>query len=513
MSVQLNQWINAFSSSEEYQTLPNLPLAYVTEVLQAEATTMHELYAAELHELTKEQLTDFLMLMREQADADSEPDAEQFFEETYVITRTFWQFLANNQLLAVSTIQMAELLAAFELVASVGEWAQPVIDSTPVSVNTDPTLPEWREYVAEDIKCYVQLWLTVYLNSAKWRKGRHLIDEATLELAVTSLADLMYDWHRKTPKTWTKKGLRDVMTHYWVTNVDFELEDYPKLVPAISQWLDFVGQKGWLNAQKVANYKRYMQAIEPEMLEQTQDESQFGPAKLIFRQLRAAGIDPEDQAAVDQFIDELNQRGGMDALTEAPSEPDDELEDVREALNNPETLRQLAELYDPDPTQQYLEAPHLPVNGARTWKKKTAITVHAQAVQFGMRLWFTAKPVIMAQGYDAPMTLALVCEFVDVMYAQHVQKPSEWTVPAWREFSEWLHKGSLQDQRGLRQGIILAQLATVLGDAEIIESGHAEQLAAAMRGEASASQQTEAKRVKGKKRSNKQVRKLLKHRR
>lgn len=96
--------------------------------------------------------------------------------------------------------------------------------------------------------------------------------------------------------------------------------------------------------------------------------------------------------------------------------------------------------------------------------------------------WLTEKEYVQQQGYDAPETLAMICEFVDVMYAQHLQTPAQWSVGAWREFGNWPRQYSLQDRRGIRQGNVFAKLALVLGDANVMTSKHAHRLAEAMQG-------------------------------
>lgn len=510
MSNHVNDWIADFIQSDFYQDINQFPAEMVSGMLRSEAIAIKEQFGRDLGQLNGQQFFDFLALVAEQAEADTDPDAHDFLLDTYQVSRAFFVYLAFSHRLKVSANEMVALLAQFEAEYRLVEEPNSRANDKPLSMNDDPRLPEWRDYVAADIRKYIRGWLDAYFQSPQWRCKHSKLSADKLDLAVTSLADKVYDWHRKTPKTWTKKALREVMTTYWVANVDFTPAEYPLLVPAISDFLAFVGDQGWLNAQKVANYRRYMQAIEPEMLTQAKDQKNYGFAKMIGQALQQAGIDPSDQAAVANYLEQLNRRGGVDALYAEESEPDPEPEDLREILANPDQLREAAAVYDPDPDQDYLQKQHVFTIDDRTWRRRTAIEVHALAIQFGLRLWLTEKTYVKAQGYDAADTVAMIGEFVDTMYAQHVQTPKQWTVEAWRDFGEWLHRYSLEDRRGIRQGNVFAKLALVLGEAGIINATQAQRLAAAMQGKP---ENIIDITVAGKQLSKKQLKRLIKKRR
>lgn len=454
------------------------------------------------------------------AEEENQEFANDMFWMVYDVSSAFLSFLANQKQLAITENELAALLDEFETLVE-GPDDNPVIlpSDDMVAINDDPHLPEWREYISRDIKGYMGEWLTAYFESKDWRTKKHALSKDGLRLGVDTLTEKMYDVYRKTPKTWTKYGLRDVMLGYWIGHVDFKTAEYESLVPEIAAFLDFTARNGWLNEKKVADYKRYMAAIEPELIEKSKDSSNFGVGKTIGLEMQRQGIDLTDKAAVDNFIRDLNARGGVDALMgddndiDAADEDDFNLEldadKLRVLLNQPKRFALAAEDYDPDPGQAFLTQDHLPELGNQTWRSKTAVAVHALGVQYGIRLWLAASEVARENKMDATETLGLVCEFVDLIYAQNLQQPKDWSVDAWHEFGDWLHRYSKADNRGIRQANVLAKLALVLGEANLINGSQAKRLAAAMLGHKLPAKELPTK-VNGKVISMKQARKLLK---
>ncbi|MCH5461813.1 hypothetical protein HC026_00045 [Lactobacillus sp. LC28-10] len=519
--MNIGTLINDFTKTDDFTELEMYPKSVVIDSIEGFYQVLIEEHGSDSSKWTGQQIYDVFSQLLMMSYADQDPDGELLASLIYDANRYFFEYLAAQGKLQLTADEMSELLFRFEeenLDLLVPEANVPPLGSEPVF--NKPGLPEWREYVARDINNYVAQWLEAYFESPEWQRKQHQVDQDILELVVTTLAEKIYDYHRKTPKTWTKKALRDVMCTYLVGNVDLSDDDYQNLVPEVSEFLDYIVKRGWLNDKKAANYQRYMAAIEPDMIDFAQDETNFGPSKTIALEMRRQGIDINDRPAVDKFIKDLNARGGVDALyddkfNEYLDEDDDPLDgdDFLAMLDNPQQLAEVAQLYDPDSQQQFLKNDHLPELDGHKWRKKTAIEVHQKAVQFGLRLWLTKKDAALENKMDAATTVGLVCEFVDVMYAQNLQKPSEWTAAAWYEFGDWLHKYSKEDNRGIRQANMLAELARVLGEADIISAKKAQQLAAAILGKTVVKNQAPTKVTGGKVISMKQARKLLKNRR
>lgn len=518
--MDINALTNDFTKTHYFKQADIFPKSMIVDSIKGFYQVLVEEHGSNSHKWTGQQIYEVFHELLMVSRADHDQDSDSLANLIYEANSSFFEYLAESGKLQLSADDMGKLLTRFE--NENYKLLVPDSDDFPLGSETmfdDPGLPQWREYVARDIDNYVTQWLEAYFESPQWQRQQHHLAKDVLELIVSTMAEKIYDDHRKTPKSWTKKAMRVVMCIYLVGNTDLSEKDYQYLVPEVSQFLDYVAKRGWLNDKKAANYQRYMTAIEPEMVAMSLDEDNFGPAKTISLEMRRQGIDVNDQAAVDKFIQELNAQGGVDALYDDDDDyfkdGDDPLEDddPSEILDDPQQLAAVAKIYDPDPQQQYLNEDHLTEFDGRKWRKKVAIEVHQQAVEFGLRLWLTKKDVALKNQMDAALVGGLVCEFVDVMYAQHLQKPSEWTAESWYEFGDWLRQNSKVDNRNINPADVLAELATVVGEAGIISTQRAQQLSAAMLGEKTAETKAPTKVSGGKVISMKQARKLLRNKR
>lgn len=433
-----------------------------------------------------QQIYDFLGQLVMTADEENSPESEDALFDTYAILSEFLRFLADYGALRLNLEDMDDLLLQFEAESGLEGPSSTPQKQTPPEVNNDPTLPEWREYVAEDIKNYVDIWLDRYVQSSMWPQRTTAIDANTLQLIVSTLAEKIYDFERKTPKTWTKRALKSVLTGYMVSNVNLDADDYKTLAPSVADFFDFVARHGWINVKRAADYRRFLLAIEPEMLAAAANDQNYGPAKKLANALRAAGIDVTDDAAVKKFINQLNIQGGIDALDNmVPEEAmgDRIASEVQQALNNPRKLRELATKYDLDKLERFLQAQHLPESKPYNWRRERAIDVHQQAVTLGLQLWATNAQAVVDKGEDVLGCLQLVTEFADVMYAQHLLTPESWTTDALRDFGQWERDYSKQNNRGLKQVAILTALLKMMGEIGPLNHTMSVKLIAAINGQ------------------------------
>ena len=90
-----------------------------------------------------------------------------------------------------------------------------------------------------------------------------------------------------------------------------ELQDFPRQLDAFLGWLIEAGRGG--RAPLEAARDRLAE-LEPRFLTEATDPSRYGPAKSLVVAMQEAGVDPTDQDAVDDFVQEYNRR-----LSEDPS--------------------------------------------------------------------------------------------------------------------------------------------------------------------------------------------------
>lgn len=164
-----------------------------------------------------------------------------------------------------------------------------------MAINVDPTLPEWQERTAVSIQSYTADWVSAYQRSAAWQNRPEGVSEVFLTVVLNELVQRGYNYYRKTPKSWSKRVLTDILTTTIITKYEFSAEEYALLVPMLTSFLQFVADQGWLNAKRATDYQRYLQAGEADMIAGAKDYADNPDALAIINQkMVAAGIDSKD---------------------------------------------------------------------------------------------------------------------------------------------------------------------------------------------------------------------------
>lgn len=508
-------WDN-FQNSSEYKIINNYPQYLVQETVQYFDKMMAEIYPGSFRTWNEDKLLDVLYTMFDQAVDDADPDAEHIFWINFDIISELLRYLADTNKIRINKRNLEEVFVEFQEYTDAedpGEEIRETVTGELRHVSTDSRLPEWKSYIAVNIERYTRDWVEAYAESSDWYSRPDGIDEAFISMILNSLAKWAYDDYRKTPKSWTKMAITRVMTGQFVTYLSMEPESYELIAPALSHFLTYIADQGWLHEKRASDYKRFITATAPDMIELSRDQANFSSSKLIALKMHEDGVDITDEKAIQAYITKVNQNGGIDSLYD-DYEADDSMldlspEELREITKHPEQLRRLAEIYDPDPDQNYLNSAHLPEFETRQWRKKAAIAVHAQGVQAGLRLWLKRQDYELPKNWNAVAVIQNVSDFVDMHYAQALLKPSEWPVPTFRDFGEWARAGQSGEHLTATNRLVSSLLAE-LTDAGILTREQGKQLAAAFLGK-SISKLTKPKKVKGKVIPLKQARKLLKN--
>ncbi|ANK61859.1 hypothetical protein [Loigolactobacillus backii] len=505
-----------FQNSSEYKIINNYPQSLVQGTVQYFDKMMAEIYPGTFRTWNKDNLLDVLYMMFDQADADADPDAEHIFWINFDIISELLRYLADTNKIGINKRNLEEIFVEFQEYTDAddpGEEIRETVMGEARHVNTDPWLPEWKSYIAVNIERYTCEWVDAYTESSDWHSRPDGIDKAFISMILNSLAKWAYDDYRKTPKSWTKTAIVGVLTGPFVTYLSMEPESYELIAPALSHFLTYVANQGWLNEKRASDYKRFIAAAVPDMIELSRDQANFSSSKLIAMKMHEDGVDITDEKAIQAYITKVNQNGGIDSLYD-DYEADDSMldlppEELREITEHPEQLRRLAEIYDPDPDQNYLNSAHLPEFETRRWRKKTAIAVHAQGVRAGLRLWLNRQNYEFPKNWDAVTVVQNVSDFVDLHYAQALLKPTEWPVSTFRDFGEWV-RAERSGEHLAATNRFISSLLTELTDAGTLTREQGKQLTAAFFGK-SIPKLTKPKKVKGKVISLKQARKLLKN--
>lgn len=450
----------------------------------------------------------------EEAEADPDEESVTILILTYDIITAYMRCLSVHRLIEVNLDDLRASLNDFEKRHGLkGPVLDPSVFQEPRSVREDPNLPQWLDYVARDITGYTREWLRAYFESNVWKHRKNKISRDLVETAFTTLVEKGYDVYRKTPKTWTKTAITGVLTGYFVSNMTLTPEEYRQVAPAITPLLAFVGDQGWLNEKRASNYQRYINEAASIMIELAEDPLNSSPAKMLGQALLANGVDLNDSDAVQKFIEQVNENGGVDSLygddDQLFDDEDGIPDDLVQLLDNPRQLTEAAKVYDPDPERDYLNDAHRPASSG--WRKSRAVETHQLAVETGIRLWLQRAQYAIPKTFETTDLMFAVTDFMDVLYARNLVTPSQWTVAALKEIGQWYERTqTVKDYRDMQ--VVIAGVIGVLRSTDVISQKQSIQLTAAFNGE-KIPDVGGPQKVTGKVMSMKQARKLLKNKR
>lgn len=507
----LNYW-PIFEKYEEYAAFKRYPTMALKESLRFFNSVMNEITKQPVSKWKLPMISQGLTEIAENAREDPNDDAESILILIYDVDAAYLRCLSDHQIISIDFDDLENFLIDFEERYDLqGPVLDPELVLPTAKGDNKSNLPEWRAYIAKNIKKYTSEWLSVYYESPNWKHRTIDISSDLLTMMVLTLTEKAYDEYRKTPKSWTKKAIMGVLTGYFVSNTDLVETEYQQVAPALNGFLAFVAQRGWINEKRVSDYQRFIEAAAPAMLARSADTQSYGPAKLVSQALVEQGIDINDRNVVQKFIDQVNADGGIDSLyDEQPAEltEDEKIpEDLIKVINNPEQLAAIAKIYDPDTIQDYLNSDHCPVSMG--WSRTQAIKTHALAVETGLRLWLRRNEYVIPKFWEAADVMQAVVDFIDVLYAQNLVTPAQWSEAALKEIGKWFRESQsssdFQEMRAVIAGIIGELYAT-----DVLTKKQATQLPAAFNGEP-IPKVAKPKKVIGKVVSMKQVRKMLKN--
>ena len=97
-------------------------------------------------------------------------------------------------------------------------------------------------------------------------------------------------------------------------------DGFTLLPDVLATWIRFVGRRRGIPQVAIAEAVDAAYEYASEMIELSQDPEEWGPAKILALGIQQRGIDPTDQAALDEFVDEVNNNGGIDVLADSLAE-------------------------------------------------------------------------------------------------------------------------------------------------------------------------------------------------
>ncbi|MFD1485733.1 plasmid pRiA4b ORF-3 family protein [Lacticaseibacillus baoqingensis] len=417
----------------------------ITAILETLGAAMQHQTAAPMDQWQAKQIDAAMRAVHEQASAH--PQGEHQYAFFVEVVATFLLCAADQKVLALDMNTVTKLLtgikAAYPKELDVLEMGFEHPDDVPAIANED------------DVRALVKGWTDDFLKSNEYQLLPAGVPVKTVYDFTRMFAEVMYERMAQIPQAWTVEGVWEVVGRYFVTNVILSQQEFQQLGPVLSAFCKYLYRAQRIDedlAEDVADAGAQAALL-------AQDETNFGPAKKIGIAMSKANIDPQDKAAVHQFVDDYNR--GESAY---------------------------------QPSQDYLDWPH-----AEKWQRGVATRVHKAAVD-------NAQAVADELNDQDHVVLDTIVAMVDRMYAAHLQSPQKWQADTTEAVAKRVLQSLPSTQRDAGATWLTTYLTQLQAHSSMSKKKMRELQAAIQAGRAQLG-------TSGRKLSKKQAKRLLKKRR
>jgi len=450
-----------FNKSTEFASLTGYNIDYIEEMLDNLFSFFDENGYSDIFKWDTKLVFDSLMNSAQRISMDNDELSKELLDGAYSVWREFLEFAARKNLVSISKEKMDYDLSEFERASGMKMSPMPEIFNDAVALETGNTMPQWRGYISKDINEYTHEWIDSYLESTDWNRRDKGVSGKLVELAMMALTNKAYNIYRKTPKSWTKKVIHDVLTDCLPFDLDMlEANDYSHVVPALTGLLTYVGKEGLLSEQKVIKYGRCLVANEDEMLKiAAQSSSDFQDLKDSLEKghnQTNRSKDSNDKETINAFITDVE----VETLYK-----DSGFE--KRLASDDDKLTNSVQIYDPDMDKKYLNKLHHDSNGNYYWSQEEAIQTHALAVQYGLKVWLNRNDYKLLGDMEALEVVQDTCEVVDYIYARGTETPQHWSKSFWKLLAEHVKLDNSYDVYK-RFAVVWKNLAIVLSKDHVI---------------------------------------------
>jgi hypothetical protein len=168
-------------------------------------------------------------------------------------------------------------------------------------------------------------------------------DPETAAGEVETLLDLMRNYlDVEGPADLGPGDLRELLLQIYPRKITvFDADDTEDTIPAVRDFLAYLAERGEIRQSAARALERELDEVAPRFTEAMMDPANWGMAGSLVHAMAAEGVDLDDQAAVNRWIDRYNAH-----LAGAGDGEDDDLVDLKEAFGLPD---QMAPVRLPEP--------------------------------------------------------------------------------------------------------------------------------------------------------------------
>jgi hypothetical protein len=153
---------------------------------------------------------------------------------------------------------------------------------------------------------------TVGLQGSDGDQDRqHALDHLAYQIATFSLDYVLGTALRFSPV------MVEVFCLDWAPRkIALDNDEFTLLPDVLAAWIRFTGHRRGIPDDAISSAVDAAYEYASEMIELSKDPRNWGPGKTMALGIARQGIDPTDQAALDEFVAQVNRDGGIDALAD-----------------------------------------------------------------------------------------------------------------------------------------------------------------------------------------------------
>jgi hypothetical protein len=172
-------------------------------------------------------------------------------------------------------------------------------------------------------------------------KRKRSADPETAVNEVETLLDLMRNYlDVEGPADLGAGDMRELLLQVYPRKMTvFDVADTEDTIPAARDFLAYLAERGGLPEGTARALERELDEIAPRFAEVMMDPSNWGMAGSVVHAMAADGVDLDDQAAVDRWMDGYNAR--LAEMGDEEEYEDDDLVDLKEAFGLPDQMAPL----------------------------------------------------------------------------------------------------------------------------------------------------------------------------
>jgi hypothetical protein len=145
-------------------------------------------------------------------------------------------------------------------------------------------------------------------------------DRDTVEQLADNVLTFSLDYVVGTPLRFSPVMVEFFCLDWAPRKIAMDGDAFTLLPDVLAAWIRFVGRRRVISEVSIKQAVDAAYEYAPEMIELSQEPEVWGPAKTMALAVRQRGIDLTDQRSLDEFVAEVNRKGGIDVLAESLAE-------------------------------------------------------------------------------------------------------------------------------------------------------------------------------------------------